>query len=113
MDDLLSAMLKKDPTSCYLRRLQVINEWIEECNENDHTERISFKDFFIKLQALGGINESALSCCSAKDLEGAGLPRLLAKQVANFFFKANPLLPNRTAEEMDYFKGIVYINWWD
>tara|TARA_Y100000310_G_scaffold345629_1_gene467479 strand:+ start:5222 stop:6115 length:894 start_codon:yes stop_codon:yes gene_type:complete len=58
---------------------------IIDTHNSNAIKSIPFDDFLKKLQELGGTSEDALKLCSFEDLEKAGLPRLIARQVAKIF----------------------------
>lgn len=72
-------------------------------------------EFFDKLRAAGGTNETALAECSWSDLEKCGIPTLIAKQVANVFRSNSakpdePLVTSRMVERMTLEQVIARYN---
>lgn len=55
----------------------------------DGVEAVDAEAFLHELRKLGGTTDDGLKACSWEDLEQAGLPRLLAKQVARIFREGN------------------------
>lgn len=51
----------------------------------DKADRVDSSSFEKKLKALGGTTEDALQECTWEDLEQCGLPRILARKVAEIF----------------------------
>lgn len=47
--------------------------------------KVDIDKFFSKLKASGGTTESSLSECTWEDLEDCGLPKILARKIANLF----------------------------
>lgn len=62
---------------------------------------VAIESFFAKLKLAGGTTDEGLRSASFEDLEGMGLPRLLARQVAKIFRedgapeKVEPITPKR------------------
>ncbi len=51
----------------------------------EDAEKINAENFVAKLKEMGGTSEQALSACTWEDLQDCGLPRILARSVANTF----------------------------
>lgn len=58
---------------------------VEGGHEVDLKPMVDIPDFLKALQRAGGTSDDGLKACSWEDLEGMGLPRLLARQVAKVF----------------------------
>lgn len=68
-------------------KLQAARSIVEQHNSQleNGQEQVSFEAFEKKLKALGGTTEDALRECTWEDLQDCGLPRILARKVANIF----------------------------
>lgn len=74
----------------YQDLLSKVKALVEEHNQNaGEKARVKWEDFQDNLQAAGGTNEKALAACKFEDLEGFGLPRLIARQAAEIFRETN------------------------
>jgi len=70
----------------YDSKLQSARIIIESHNQAiDESGQVKFDDFLSMLQRMGGTTEDAIKQCSWEDLQGLGLPKLLARQVAKHF----------------------------
>ena len=67
-------------------------------------QQLSWETIQQRLIALGATSEEALAQCTWEDLEQAGMPRLLARRIANEVFRVKPAGSNhvsdRSAERM-------------
>ena len=72
----------------YDQKINSAKNLITTHNENAD-KKIEFEDFISKLRESGGTSIEALRQCSYEDLEVCGLPRLLAKTVAQIFRQSN------------------------
>lgn len=75
----------------YQQKLDEARALLDQHNSQvpDEKGRINAEEFINKLKAAGGTNDAALSQCAWEDLQEFGLPRLLARQVATIFRKAD------------------------
>jgi len=80
---------------------------LESHNQNVTSEnkKIDVESFFAKLEELGGTSEEALRDCTWEDLQDAGLPRIMARQIANQVFRKD------TTKKVHHKKDDVYS--WD
>jgi hypothetical protein len=87
----------------YSEKIASVKQIIEIHNQNaEEKKKINFETFLNCLQVLGGTTEEALSLCTWEDLEGCGLPRLIARQVSQSIF--------RKAEATQHSNvGVVYV----
>lgn len=82
-------MSHKDKLASALALIQSHNDNIE-----DKADQIDPAAFQKKLKALGGTTEESLQECTWEDLENCGLPRILARKVANIFRTAAKVDPD-------------------
>lgn len=68
----------------YQQKLEEARKLLSQHNSQT-TFSVDVEQFFKKLTEEGGTNEDALSQCSWEDLQEFGLPKLLARQVAQIF----------------------------
>ena len=67
----------------YQQKLDEARALLDQHNSNGVT--VNAETFIKNLVQAGGTNEAALAQCTWEDLQDFGLPKLLAKQVANIF----------------------------
>jgi hypothetical protein len=75
-------------TMSYQQKLEEARALLTQHNSQipeDSKNRVNVDQFFTKLVAAGGTNNAGLSQCAWEDLQEFGLPKLLARQVAQIF----------------------------
>ena len=79
--------VERSITMSYKEKIEKARTIIEAHNANcdDDKSKVNADEFIKKLKAEGGTSDEAISSCSFEDLGGMGLPKLLAKQVAQIF----------------------------
>lgn len=85
----------------YIDKLESARTLLLEHNTNlgeGEEGKVDIDKFFSKLKAAGGTTESSLSECTWEDLEDCGLPKILARKIANLFRKKEFANNNSSAE---------------
>lgn len=73
----------------YQHKLDTVRSIFEQHNSQPDGDKLDFDEFVLKLKRAGGTTDEALRLSSWEDIESLGLPRLLARQVANTFRKSD------------------------
>ena len=68
----------------YEQKLDQVRALLEAFNESAST-KLNFDEFLTKLKAAGGVTDEALRQCRWEDITDFGIPKLLARQVADIF----------------------------
>lgn len=74
----------------YAQKLETAREIVEEHNSHlpaDSTAKLDWPAIVSKLQAMGATTEETLKELTWEDLEDAGIPRVLARRIANQVFR--------------------------
>ena len=78
-------------TSSYDHKIAAAQEIVEEHNshidESDSESRLSWDDILIKLKKMGGTTEETLREMTWEDIQYCGVPRILARRIANQVFR--------------------------
>jgi hypothetical protein len=86
----------------YDSKIQSARQIVDAHNENvDNLKKVDFDHFLGELKDNGGTSEETLQVCSWEDLQAYGLPRLLARKVAELF---------RAKNEVDSSTKSVYVS---
>ena len=71
----------------YDSKIAVARETIEQHNSNvtDDKNKVDFDAFVEKLRNMGGSSDEALKAVSWEDLQGCGLPKIMARRMSYVF----------------------------
>lgn len=80
-------------TSSYDHKVTAAQAIVEEHNSHiddaDSESHLSWDDILIKLKKMGGTTEETLREMTWEDIQDCGVPRILARRIANQVFRQN------------------------
>jgi hypothetical protein len=102
-----------DAQSAYDRKIAEAKSVVEDHNarlpetkEGEPSNALSWDTILAKLQSFGGTTDSALRNVTWEDLQDCGIPRILARKIANEIFRKNgdrkPRMTSHRVETMSF-----------
>lgn len=91
-------------TSVYEQKLSLAKAVIEQHNAGlPDNEKLSWEQISARLKGMGGTTDEALKAVSWEDLIECGIPRILARQIANAIFRKEEVkLTNDSVANMSF-----------